>query len=124
MKSDLPMRNRYVIANAAATPESLYLSRTSNTARPEWVRGYRLNDVMLFDQRIDAVETCLRIPRTEDSEPRVVCAWMPSIDEILDSLEVPEEKREDVQTLRGALGDLWVRGVLSAEEKTRQSAER
>lgn len=125
MDSDFPVRRQYVIANAAAPPEYLYLSRASVAgSTPEWVRGGRLKDVMVFDGRGEAILFCRGIPRGPDVEPDVVCAWMPSVDEILDLLEVPVGKREDAATLRVALGDLWVRAVFEGERQARQSAER
>jgi hypothetical protein len=124
MDSDLPVRRQYVIANAASAPESLYLSRSSRAgAVPEWVRGGRLKDVLVFDSRIEAALFCRGVPRGRDVEPEVVCAWMPSIDEILDSLGVPAGKRGDAATLKVAIGDLWVRAVLDGERQTRQSPE-
>lgn len=122
MKVDLPMRHRFVIANMAATPDRLYLAPSA--CGWEWVRSRPLNEVMTFDERSDAIRFSEGIPHSEDVVPEVVCAWMPSVDEILDALDVPADGRHDVQALRGAIGNVWVRGVLAVDRLMHQREQR
>lgn len=114
-----------MIANMAASPDRLYLAKScADPSRPEWVRPGPLKDVMMFDEQAQAVQFSWGMPRSEDVCPEVVCAWMPSVDEILDALDVPKDGRDDVRTLRGAIGNLWLMGVLNVDRLMHQSAGR
>lgn len=111
-----------MIANLAASPDRMYLGQS--TKGYEWVRSGPLKGIMTFDERADAVRFSEGIPRSEDVAPEVICAWMPSVDEILDALDIPEDGRDDVATLRAAIGNLWVMGVLNADRLMHQSDQR
>lgn len=115
MTIELPMRHRFVIANMAAPPDRLYLGQSKDHSGYEWVRSGSLKDILTFDEHEDAVAFSRGLPGGPDFKQEVICAWMPSVDEILDALDVPMGGRDDVKTLKGAIGDLWVRAVLEVE---------